>query len=67
MFEVFDSNRQLFGLDRFNDAIANLKFASADEYFNELYESTNEYCNGSFQDDMTMLFNRNLRKCSKSI
>lgn len=67
MFEVFDSNRQLFGLDRFNDAIANLKFASADEYFNELYESTNEYCNGSFQDDMTMLLIEILENVPKSI
>ena len=55
MFEVFDSNRQLYGLDRFNETITKLKNRSGKECLAELYENIHKYCNGNLQDDMTML------------
>lgn len=55
MFEVFDSNRQLYGLDQFNETINKLKNISGKECLAELYENIHKYCNGNLQDDMTML------------
>ncbi|MBL0264224.1 MAG: serine/threonine-protein phosphatase, partial [Leptospiraceae bacterium] len=55
MFEVFNSNRQLYGLDRFNETINKLKNISGKECLAELYENIHKYCNGNLQDDMTML------------
>ena len=55
MFEVFDSNRQLYGLDRFNETISMLNHKSGKECLAELYENVDKYCDGNLQDDMTML------------
>ena len=55
MFEVFDSNRKLYGLDRFNKTIAMLNHKSGKQCLAELYENIYKYCDGNLQDDMTML------------
>lgn len=55
MFEVFDSTNKLYGLDRFNETSIKLKNKSGNECLTELYEVMNNYCDGNFKDDTTML------------
>ena len=55
LFEVFDSNNKLYGLDRFNETSIKLKNKSGNECLTELYEVMNNYCDGNFKDDTTML------------
>jgi serine phosphatase RsbU (regulator of sigma subunit) len=55
MYEVFDSNDKLYGLDQFNETTAKLKNKSGTECLAELYEIIGNYGNGNFKDDTTML------------
>lgn len=65
MFEVFDSNRRLYGLDRLNETITNLKNKSGKDCLDELYENIHNYCDGNLQDDMTMLMLEILEEVSQ--
>lgn len=55
MYEVFDSNDKLYGLNQFNETTAKLKNKSGTECLTELYEIIGNYGNGNFKDDTTML------------
>jgi phosphoserine phosphatase RsbU/P len=55
MFEVFDSNNEMYGIENFNEAAAKVKNKSGTECLTELYEKIEKFCDGNFRDDMTML------------